>query len=419
MAIRNPLVLVDGEIQQLQAGDSLPPVLDTSNGLISGGGVFWTGSLDFTVSAATYKIAGVLYNSIQTNVSLMTADPTNDRIDIIAVDDTGSVIVIMGTPAPSPIAPDVDPASQLQLTFILVSAGATVPVITNENIYLENTEWGSSVTGGFNAVSTSNPFAGSKDIEATSAVAGNKVTLSKPSGILNLGEWDTLTFQIRSKAAWPTTKGLSIVWLNGSTLVGLSVVIKSGTYGFNSSNTTTYQQITIPLEFFAAGSSPVNKLRIAVTGGGAAIGFYLDNIILQGGVSGAVIVGSRNSFVISRTIAGNSSYAGFQANFPNTFDILSISSSTALTFRLRLYSNATAQTNDVNRSVYVPPQIQTQHGVIMDLVLNTTTGYTWVMSPIARGSLSDDDGKLYYTIDNLTGASNTFAVTVNFLGGET
>jgi hypothetical protein len=140
MATRIPLVIVNGEIQQLQPGDSLPPVLDeSSNGLISGGGVFWTGGLNFTVSAATYKIAGVSYASIQTNVSLGTADPTNPRIDIIAVDNTNAVVVIAGTPASTPAAPDVDPATQLQLTFVLVAAGATVPDVSAENIYLENT----------------------------------------------------------------------------------------------------------------------------------------------------------------------------------------------------------------------------------------------------------------------------------------
>ena len=260
---------------------------DTSNQLISGGGVFWTGDLDFTVSAATYQIAGVIYNSIQTDVSLDTADPTDDRIDIIAVDDTGAVVVITGTPAPVPAAPDVDPLSQLQLTFIFVAAGATVPVITNEDIYLENAEYTTSTNsaGTINLASTSNPFAGTKDIEATLAVANNRIFFQRPAGTVNLADFSTLTLNLRSKAAWPTAKGLTLTWMMGAAVVGIPVVIKSGTFGFLSSNTTTYQQITIPVGFFSTGSLTVDRLRLNVTGGGAAIGFYLDNVILQGGIA--------------------------------------------------------------------------------------------------------------------------------------
>lgn len=423
MATRIPLVIVNGEIQQLQPGDSLPPVLDeSSNGLISGGGVFWTGGLNFTVSAATYKIAGVPYASAQTNVSLATADATLDRIDIIAVDNTNTVVVITGTPATTPAAPDVDPASQLQLTFVLVAAGATIPDVTTENIYLENTEWTTSVSGGtINAASTSNPFAGTKDIEATSSANNHKVTFAKPSGTITLTDWDSLTLQIRSKAAWPSQKGLSIAWLNGTTVVGVAVVLKSGTFGFDSSNVSSYQQVTIPTSSFTAGTTSINGLRITVTGGGAAIGFYLDNIVLQSGVIVAPPpgLGTRTSFLLSRTIGASSRFSSFVSAFPNTFDILSVSSSTSFSFRLRLYSNLASQTADATRSPYVQPLRQSQHGLIMDLVLSSATGYTWVMSPLARGSLSADDGKLYYTIDNLTTSSHAFAVTVNYLGGET
>ncbi len=423
MATRIPLVIVNGEIQQLQPGDSLPPVLDeSSNGLISGGGVFWTGNLDFTVSAATYKIAGVLYASIQTNVTLSTADPTLDRIDIIAVDNTNTVVVIVGTPAATPAAPDVDPSSQLQLTFVLVAAGATIPDVSAENIYLENTEWTTSTTGGtINTASTTNPFAGTKDIEATAAANNHKVTLVKPSGTINLTDWDSLTLQIRSKATWPSQKGLSIAWLSGTTVVGVTVVLKSGTFGFDSSNTSSYQQVTIPASSFVGGTLSIDRLRITVTGGSSNIGFYLDNIILQSGVTTPPPPGqgTRSSFLLSRTIAANGQFASFLPAFPNTFDVLSVSSSTSFSFRLRLYANQASQTADLSRNVSSPPLAQSQHGVIMDLVLSSTTGYTWVMSPLARGSISGNDGKLYYTLDNLTAASHAFLITVIYLGGET
>ena len=74
----------------------------TVNGLISGGGVVWTGLLNFTCSAAQYAIGGTIYNSAQTNLTLAAADPTNPRIDVIAVNNAGVCIKITGTPAGSP-----------------------------------------------------------------------------------------------------------------------------------------------------------------------------------------------------------------------------------------------------------------------------------------------------------------------------
>lgn len=269
----------------LQALMSAPP---TGTILLSGGGVAWNQNLDFTVSAAVYLIAGTQYASAQTNLTLGAADPTNDRIDIIAVDNTGIAIVIAGTPAPTPAAPDVDPATQLRLTFVYVAAAATVPSnVANVDIYLENTEYTSSTnSGNFVLASTNNPFAGTKDIEATNGASGNRVDLVKPSGTLDLTQYTSLVLQIRSKAAWPSAKSVSVVWMNGAAVVGSAVAIKTGVLGFDSSIIGSYQQVVIPISSFGTGASPVDRVRISIAGGGAAIGFYLDNIILQGGITG-------------------------------------------------------------------------------------------------------------------------------------
>lgn len=261
------------------------PVPGTST-LLTGGGVAWTGGLTFIVAPATYSIAGVSYSSVQTTLTLGTADPSNPRIDVIAVDSTGTAIVIAGTPAATPAAPNVDPNSQLQLTFALVAAGATTPSsLTETDIYLENTEWTCAATANLNCASTNNPYAGTKDIEATSAVATNNVVLTKPSTTLKLSDYNNLVFYIQSKAAWPAAKSLAISWLNGTTVVGTSVGLKTGVFGFSSTNTSSYQQIVIPVSAFAAGTNNVSKLKIQVAGGGAAIGYYIDNIFLQGGVT--------------------------------------------------------------------------------------------------------------------------------------
>lgn len=257
----------------------------SANALVSGGGVVWTGGLSFTVSAATYLIGGVQYTSPQTNLTLSTADPTNDRIDIIAVDTSSQTVVVAGTPAANPAAPDVDPATQMQLTFVYVATGALVPsnVVVND-VYHENVEWNTSRSGNpINLASTSNPHTGALDVEATSAVTGNYAQFVAPVA-LDLGTRNNLVFYIRSKATWASTRSLQIYFLSGTTRKGSIVVLNQGAFGFVSSTTTTYQQIVVPLSLFAANGLSVDRLRVIVTGSGTNLGFHLDDITLQGGV---------------------------------------------------------------------------------------------------------------------------------------
>lgn len=255
------------------------------NGLASGGSVAYTGSgLTFTVQAASYVIAGVAYTSPQTNVTLDAASGANDRIDAIIVDNTGVATKITGTPAGPPLNPSVDPTSQLGLTFVYVPQSSATPAnITTDNIYLENTEWTCAAGAGWNCASTTNPYAGTKDIEATTVAAGTTVTLTNGSPV-NLGNYNVLIFYIRSKATWGNNRSLTLQFLSGSTPVGSGVTLKNGTFGFSSSTTASYQQIAIPLQQFAA-TSTVTVLKVTSSGsGGAAPGFYLDNIFLQGGL---------------------------------------------------------------------------------------------------------------------------------------
>jgi len=255
------------------------------NGLASGGSVAYTGAgLVFTVQAASYVIAGVAHTSAMTDVTLDAASGSNDRIDTIIVDNTGTATKITGIPAGPPLAPSVDPTSQLGLTFVYVAQSATTPSnITTANIYLENTEWTCAAGAGWNCASTNNPYAGTKDIEATAVAAGTTVTLTNGSPV-SLSNYNVLTFYIRSKAAWNNNRSLTFQFLSGSTPVGGGVILKNGTFGYSSSTTGSYQQIAMPLQQFAP-TSTITVLKITSSGsGGTAPGFYLDNIFLQGGL---------------------------------------------------------------------------------------------------------------------------------------
>lgn len=266
-----------------------PTPVSTGNYLINYG-VAWVSGLTYHVSAATYVIGGVRYSSPEGDITLDASDPANDRIDVIAVDDTGSVVKITGTPAGPPTKPDVDPATQLELTYAYIAAAAVVPSnISTDNIYLENAgppaEWTcSGSSGAYNCNSTNNPYAGAKDVEVTAAAKLSYAQFVRSAGAA-ISTWNNLVFHIRSKAPWSSSRSLNIQFMNGTANVGSAVSLNDGTFNFSSGNTASYQQIVVPLSLFGADGSTVDRVRFIVTGtGSATIGFYLDNIQLQGGV---------------------------------------------------------------------------------------------------------------------------------------
>ncbi|MGH7343290.1 MAG: hypothetical protein ACREK4_00125 [Candidatus Rokuibacteriota bacterium] len=261
-----------------------PPSGTGDNKLISGGGVSWISGLSFRVAAAIYQIQGFTYSSPQTDVTLASADPTNPRIDIIAVNTSNAVIVIQGTPAAAPAAPDVDPNTELDLTFILVPAGATTPGVTQDAIYKENAEWTGSVSGGTMVLnSTNSPLLGTLCVEATSAATNHWFQFDAPAS-LDLATRNNLSFNIKNKAAWPTNRTITMRWRLSGVNQGVAVLLRNGVFGFSSSNITSYQQIVVPVSAFAVGGLQVNQIRFTVTGTGGNLGFHLDEAYLQGGI---------------------------------------------------------------------------------------------------------------------------------------
>lgn len=249
--------------------------------LVSGGGVIWESDYNFRVSQATYLIQGDLFTSTEQTITLDAADPALDRIDVIALDNTGTVVKITGTAAAQPSQPDVDPGTQLFLTFVFVGAATTAPPnVTDENIYLDNAEWTATTSGvGWNPNSTNNPHSGTKDIEGTNVANNAYVQLQAPSP-LTLDSFALLSVFIRSKAAWPKQRSLLFQWYSTGVALGVPVTINTGFFGFDSSQTSSYQLVVIPVAQFAvpAGTS-LNQLRITDKGG--AIGMYVDDIVLQ------------------------------------------------------------------------------------------------------------------------------------------
>jgi hypothetical protein len=254
--------------------------------LVNGGQVIWESAYTFRVSAATYYINGVLYESAEDTVSLSAAHGSLDRIDAIVLDTASAADKITGTAASTPSEPTVDPAQYLKLAIVLVEAASSAPVdVVNETVYAENvgtpTEWAwTSSDASLVVSSTNNPHAGTKDIEGTAVVAGAYVKGINTSTI-DPSDYDYLLMFIRSKAAWNNSRGLLVTLRNAGVLVGAAAQVRrTGTFGFDSTNTSGYQQVAIPIVNFAVPlGEEIDEVRIEDFGG--SIGFYIDDITFQ------------------------------------------------------------------------------------------------------------------------------------------
>jgi hypothetical protein len=257
--------------------------------LVHGGQVVWSSDYIFRVSAADYYIQGTAYSSAEQTIELDAADATNDRIDVIAVDTTGTVVKITGTAAAQPSEPDIDPSTQLKLAFVLVTANTTEPAsVANVTLYAENAgsgggEWDWTTSGsGWNVNSITNPHAGTKTIEGTSVANNAYAQGAKGSGTIDPNSYDFLVLFVRSKATWNNNRVLRLQFQSSGVKKGNTLTLASGYWGFDSSNTADYQQVAIPISQFAVpAGTTINQLRIADSGG--AIGVYIDDIAFQTG----------------------------------------------------------------------------------------------------------------------------------------
>lgn len=275
----------------------LPTISPEGTYLVSGGGVTWKNNYVYTVAAGTGYINGVLYAWAQQDITLDAADALLDRIDMIGIDSTSTAFKVTGVAAADPSEPVVDPSTQLELAFVLVTANTTEPVgITSEVLYAENagspTEWDWSTSGvGFNVNSANNPNAGARCIEGTTVAANAYALATRGASTIDPSDYTQLVFYIRFKNTWNANRYLQIQFQNAGVKKGNALRISNGQFGLDSTNITTYQAVIIPvLQFAIPTGTLVNQLRIIDVGG--SIGFYIDDItITTSGAGGTVVTG--------------------------------------------------------------------------------------------------------------------------------
>jgi hypothetical protein len=276
------------DISQLSGITDLQSQIDNlnpSNGLVSGG-VEWSGTgLIYDVTACSYRIQGQLLTSQQDQVTLDPSDITNDRIDIVYVDMAGTIGVVTGTPSASPTKPAlIDTTSNIEIAFILVTAGSTVPPgLTYEDIYLENAqvvggEWDSFTSDTeVNLGDTQDPYQGSihiyHNVASKSDVSPQEhMSFSKPgtytipaAGTLTI--WWKVLYTGKTDMSYSTSK-IRIGFAVGGNIVGETVTIGGSTlinYGLNPNLSGVWQLVSIPLAEFTSTLYPlpsvVDELR--------------------------------------------------------------------------------------------------------------------------------------------------------------
>jgi len=297
--------------------------------------VSWSGSLlDFDVTSGTANINCNAYEYGDTTVTLSPGDATYDRFDVIGVDTNNNIIVIEGTPAADPQIPQVDPASQLALTTVLVTTGATTPTDIVQTVMKDEglanpTEWDFVTNAWTNSVAAvqddvSDPYHLTKDIlvsnTGTVSLLGAYIRLDAPDTLLVTDGYSLLKVYVKLNFAFNPNQGFRFTWMFGGSVVSNTVSVINGILGFDRTNTTTYQNLTIPFGLFVFSDTAFDQLLIQPIN--SSKGFLLDYIQLQQGLEGTDNFGNyiNNQYQAAQTanywISGNGKVEG-QLSSPN------------------------------------------------------------------------------------------------------
>lgn len=261
--------------------------------LLNGGIVTWSGTgLTMDVTLANYIIGCRLFSSPVSQVTLAAADVTNPRIDVIAVDTNNAVVVITGTAAATPVKPQVNTSSQLELTQILVPANATTPGgITQTIVYDENLgtpdEWDATfqaANGTVNFASTSIPF--HLTIDAVPSTDAEGLMLFTAAAPVSMTDYSVVKLYIYNGSSYGQADDIQIsLYSSGNPVTG---ALSAESYGYSHAVSGSYQIVTIPMSVFITGATndlnQFDAIGIRIYESNSVNNLHFDYIQLQGGV---------------------------------------------------------------------------------------------------------------------------------------
>lgn len=308
-------------IQYYWNGSVWIPITPYYYGIISGSATWSGAGLTFDVTRCLYYILGIYHDTLlATQVTLTPANVTNPRIDVIYLDDQNTVGVLTGIAAPSPGKPVVDQETQIELTSVLVLAGALTPGgISEELVYDEHvappTEWVPTASaGGVNFDYGVNPFTGIKNIRVPVTAIKSKIAFVRSAVVDLLSTATFLKLHVRLSAVSPFQL-CTVQLMAGNQVVSAPVVITSGSYGFDKDIVGAWQVIAIPLNIFPVMVD--TQIDTLIINYATSIDFQLDRITFQigGNVPGAL----PNYWNLSGNAIDASRFLGTTNNQPVNF----------------------------------------------------------------------------------------------------
>jgi hypothetical protein len=121
---------------------------------------------------------------------------------------------------------------------------------------------------------------------------------------------------------------------------------------------------------------------------------------------------SQTTSISTATISPGATYTGI-VTMAKAFVLLNLSVSDAA--RIELYSTLAAQTSDLHRPSTVGPGFGVEQGIITDIVLDTAP-YVWqAVNVIGANGDTPQSQNVYISVTNLTNASQTYVVSIQFV----
>jgi|TARA_R110000796_G_scaffold74014_3_gene166158 hypothetical protein len=234
----------------------------------------WSTGLTFLVSAETYYINNNIHTATAANVTLDAAHASLDRLDYLGAFADGTVGKVTGTPATTSLVtePEYDPSDFFPIKLVLINTGDTTPTDpdTGETadttlIFDEDTgsptEWDLTLNSGDLAVTTVDPYSGTKSIEATNSNLNDLMTFTWTS-LKSTDDITALSWWTKLKADM-SANSIRLSFHNGNELVGKVTYFNDGRNGFDSSN-LSYQKITINRDdFIGLPSAQYDSIKIS------------------------------------------------------------------------------------------------------------------------------------------------------------
>lgn len=284
------------------------------DGVYSGGQVAYSGTgYIYIVSAATYVLGGVIYNSPQDSIELDPSDPTFDRIDVIGLTSAGVADKVTGVPGANPQEPSVNPQTFIRRSIVTVVANTTQPPNVDQTIIYdegtgEPTEWTPASEGNTDFLDVQNPYHLTIDALTVAINPGQRNYFINDDTINSVSRSSLVIF---TNLLQPLTGNQNInvqLKLSGNPVTVLLPLTK---YGLLLNITNKYQMAAIPFPEFGAGDISFDEVDLIMTGSAPFPFFYHDYIQIQSGL--ATIFSQQNAIT---SVVANS--GAFNAASPNS-----------------------------------------------------------------------------------------------------